>query len=286
MIYTFNQLLIAVIFRIYEEEISMAFTEDLLLPSMGIVYQRKDFDGVVHIKPFTTKAYKDLLTGNASETALTQFVDTCLVDCPIKAKNMNYQDILACLFKIRAMTLGNILTTQVRCPECKTVEDINWDLNETEINYLQVDEYPIPVTLPSGINIKIRFPTGADTIRAKQAAEKRASMFKKHAEDFVGVFTIVSLIDVDNMDLIEKADWYESLSPRDAVYINEVFSELTHVFEVKMTRETKCSTCDRLFTTYIDIWTDFFRPDSSISLGVRSKIGNLAGPIKKSDISE
>lgn len=286
MILNLKQLILAVLLKTYEEEISMAFTEDLLLPSMGIVYQRKDFDGTVHIKPFTTKAYKDLLTGNASETALTQFVDTCLVDCPIKAKNMNYQDVLACLFKIRAMTLGNILTTQVRCPECKTVEDVNWDLNDTEISYLQVDEYPIPVTLPSGQNIKVRFPTGADTTKAKQAAEKRASTFKKHTEDFVGLFTIVSLLDVDNMDLIEKADWYEGISPRDAVYINEVFSEMSHIFEVKMNREAKCSVCDKMFTTYIDIWTDFFRPDSGISLGVRSKIGNLAGPVKKPDISE
>lgn len=264
----------------------MAFTEDLLLPSMGIVYQRKDFDGIIHVKPFTTKAYKDLLTGNASETALTQFVDTCLVDCPIKAKNMNHQDVLAALFKIRAMTLGNELKTQIRCPECKNVEDITWDLNSTEINYLQVSEYPIQITLPSGISIKVRFPTGYDTIKAKQTAEKRASIFKKRSEEFLGLYTIVSLIDVDGMDMIEKGDWYEGLPPRDAIYINEVFSEMSDVFGVKMTREAKCSRCDKLFTTYLDIWSDFFRPNTSVNLGITSKKGNLSGHDKEPVISE
>ena len=127
----------------------MAFTEELLLPSRGIIYRLQNFDGTVKVKPFTTKAYKDLLAANASETGLRQFIDSCLVDCPVKAKDMNQEDLLAALFKARVMTLGNTLKMQVRCPECKHVEDLEWDLNSIEINYLYVDKYPIPVTFVS-----------------------------------------------------------------------------------------------------------------------------------------
>jgi len=263
----------------------MAFTEDLLLPSRGIIYRIPDFDGTVKVRPFTTKAYKDLLAANASETGLRQFIDSCLVDCPVKAKDMNQEDLLAALFKARVMTLGNMLKMQVKCPECKHTEDIEWDLNSIEINYLYADKYPIPVTLPNGQEIKVRFPTGADVNKAKQEADRRAGIFKKQASDFLQVYTTVALIDFEGKDIVEKADWYENLNPHDAIYIDEVFSEMNSSFGVKMTREAHCSMCDKLFMTYIDIGSDFFRPDRNVSLGITSKKGNLAGNAKEPDIS-
>ena len=265
----------------------MSFTESLLLPSRGIIYRLSDFDGTVNVKPFTTKLYKELLQSNASDAGLKQFVDACLVDCPIKAKNLNQNDLLAILFKIRAITLGNKLKTQVKCTDCGHVEDVEWDLNATDVNYLYVDKYPITVTLPdSGKEISVRFPTGADITKAKQEADRRASMFKKSSSDFLQVYTVVSVIDVDNKDLIEKAEWYEHLTPQDAIYIDEVISEMSDVFGVKLTQEAKCSACDKIFTTYIDIWSDFFRSNAKFSLGITSKAGNLAGTIEKPDISE
>lgn len=265
----------------------MAYSEELLLPSRGIVYQLSDFDGVVKVKPFTTKAYKDLLTSNASETGLKQFIDSCLVDCPIKAKNMNQNDLLAVLFKARVMTLGNKLKTQVKCPDCGHVEDVEWDLNNIEINYLYAENYPVSVKLPeSGKDIKVRFPTGSDITKAKQEADRRAGIFKKPASDFLQIYTTVSLIDIDNKDIVEKAEWYEHLKPQDAIYIDEVFAEMNEAFGVKMIREEHCSMCDKLFTTYIDIGSDFFRPYANISLGITSKTGNLAGHAEESNISE
>lgn len=264
----------------------MAFTEDLLLPSRGILYRLPNFDGVVKVKPFTTKAYKDLLASNASETGIRQFIDSCLVDCPIKAKDMNQEDALAALFKARVMTLGNLLKMQVRCPECKHIEDLEWDLNTIDINYLYVDKYPIPITLPKcGKEIKVRFPTGADVAKAKQEADRRAGIFKKQSSDFIQVYTTVALLDIEGKDIVEKADWYENLNPHDAIYIDEVFAEMHDAFGVTMTREVHCSMCDKLFTTYIDIGSDFFRPDRNVSLGITSKKGNLAGDAKEPDIS-
>ena len=100
------------------------------------------------------------------------------------------------------------------------------------------------------------------------------------------IYTTVSLIDVDGKDLVEKAEWYEHLKPQDAIYIDEVFAEMNEAFGIKMTREEHCSACDKLFTTYIDIGSDFFRPYANISLGITSKAGNLAGNAKEPDISE
>ena len=265
----------------------MAFSEPLTLPSRGIIYGLSDFDGVVNVKPFTTKSYKNLLTGNASEVALKQFVDECLVDCPVKAKNMSQSDLLAILFKTRVMTLGNNLTMQVRCQECGKVEDIEWDLNSIEVNYLYTDKYPIPVKLPvCGKEIRVRFPTGADFTKAKQEADRRAGIFKKPASDFIQIYTAVALMDVDGKDIVEKADWYEHLDPQDAIYLDEVFSEMNDAVGIKMTREVRCSVCDKVFNTFIDISSDFFRPIRRVSLGITSKTGNLAGHVEESGVSE
>jgi hypothetical protein len=264
----------------------MSFTEDLLLPSRGIIYRLPDFDGNVKVKQFTTKNYKNLLVGNASEAAIRQFVDECLVNCPVKAKNMNQNDVLAVLFKTRVMTLGNMLKTQVRCPSCKKTETVDFDLNDVEINYLFADEYPIPVKLPiSCKEIKVRFPTGYDMNKAKQEAERRATSFNRQSSEFMEIFATASMIDVDNMDIVEKAEWYESLNPQDAIYLDSVFSELANVFGVKLTRSVKCSSCDYEYSTYIDIGSDFFRTAGNVSLGITSKKGNLGHAIKESDIS-
>lgn len=265
----------------------MSFTEELMLPSRGIVYRNADFNGVVKVKPFTTKAYKDLLTANASETGLKQFIDTCLVDCPIKAKNMNQNDLLAILFKIRVMTLGNKLKTQIVCPECNNAEDAEWDLNSVAINYLYIDDdkYPIDVTLPcSNEKIKIRFLTGADSIKAKQEAERRAALFKKQVSEFLDIYTVVSTIDVDGKDIVEKADWYEHLNPHDSIFLDQVFSEMNNAFGVELAHECHCSKCDAVFKSYISIGSDFFRPYANFSLGITSKAGNLESIVKEPDI--
>lgn len=264
----------------------MAFTEELLLPSRGIIYGDSSFDGVVNVKAFTTKAYKSLLAGNASENALKQFIDDCLVDCPIKAKNMNQNDLLAVLFKTRAMTLGSKLKTQIKCPECGKVETLEWDLSNLEIKYLCTEKYPISVTLPSGNEIKVRFPTGADVTKARQMADKRSAMFNKPASEFLQTYSTVSLIDLGNKDIVEKAEWYEELNPCDAIYIDEVFAEMSNTFGVSMTREEHCSACDKVFTTYIDIGSDFFRPYANIRTGITCQTGNLDGIAEKSNMSK
>lgn len=265
----------------------MAFTESLLLPSRGIIYNVKDFDGYVNVKAFTTKAYKDLIASNASETGLKQFIETCLVDCPIKARDMSQNDLLAILFKIRSITLGNKIKMDDVCPTCNHEHHTEWNLDDIEINYLVVDEYPIKLTLPnSGDTIKIRFVTGKDATVARQAAEKRAATFKKPLDEFLPIFNTVSLIDCNGMDIVEKADWYENLHPGDAIYIDEAFREIANTFGVKMSRSEHCSECDSTYDSYIDIGSDFFRPYANISTGVTSKTGNMGGITEKSNISE
>lgn len=265
----------------------MAFTEDLLLPSRGIIYLLPSFDGYVKVKPFTTKAYKSLLAGNANDNAIRQFADTCLVDCPVKAKDMCDEDLLAILFKSRIMTLGNTLKTEVRCPRCNKLQDVNWDLSELDVNYLFADEYPIKLTLPaSNTVIKLRYPTGADTRKAKIEAEKRASKFNMQTNEFTNTFLTVSTIDVEYKDIVEKAEWYEALNPQDSIYIDEAISTMKDLFGIQLTKEIKCTNCDREFSTIIDLSSDFFRTSRPVITSLTSKTGNMASAFAKPNVSE
>lgn len=264
----------------------MAFTEELLLPSCGIIYQLPDFNGKVNVKPFTTKNYKDLLTGNASETALCQFVDNCLVDCPIKAKNMHQNDVLAVMLKTRVMTLGNTVKPKITCPECNCKEGFEIDLNSLNVNYLCVEKYPFELILPkSNQRIGLRFRTGADLILARQEAERRSKKFNIPESELLPIYALVSSLDVNSEDIIGKSEWYEELDPLDSLYIDQALTELSDVFGVEFTQKKECPKCGNEIDMKVDLGTDFFRPYGHVALGITSKAGNLAGHIKESNIS-
>lgn len=264
----------------------MAFTEELLLPSRGIIYRIQNFNGVVNVKPFTTKLYKDLLASNASNVGLQQFIEGCLVDCPVKAKDMNQEDLLAILIKTRIMTLGNNLKMQNTCPHCGSSSEAEFDLDHVEINYLHADNYPVQLTLPSGQEIRIRIRTGADSRKAEQAAERRAKIFNTSADLYMPIYNTVALLDVDGKDIVEKAEWYENLNPIDSTYIDAAISEINDAFGVKMSCSVDCEKCDKEYFTYINIGNDFFRPHRNIVGSVTGKTGYLSGADKKSDTTK
>lgn len=253
----------------------MSVIETITLPSRGIIYDNCPEE--VQVQPFVTKAYKDLLASNGSDEGMNNFIDSCLVNCPVKAKDLHAQDRLAILFKMRSITLGDNLQTQVRCTQCNNIETINWSLSETEVDYLYADEYPIPVHLPeSGKDIKIRFITDSILNTADREAKKRASLFNKPVDEFKALFRAVSPISVDGMDIVDRANWYSNLHPRDAIYLDQVFSSVSDVFGLRLEKAFSCSKCGKHFITMLDSTYDFFRADKfEFKASIRSSKGTL-----------
>ena len=133
--------------------------EALILPSQGFPYKGKLEGTTVMVRPLTTKVYKDFLISGGEE-GITNLVDACLVDCPLKAEDLVYQDELAIYLKIRSMSLGSNIPVYSVCPGCGEKNVDTWDLMKLECSYLYMDEYPLPVTLPDcKKKVEIKIPT-------------------------------------------------------------------------------------------------------------------------------
>ena len=261
--------------------------ESLILPSQGYPYKGKLEGTSIMVRPLTTKAYKDFLISGGEE-GVTNLVDSCLVDSPIKAEDLVYQDELAIYLKIRSMSLGSNIPVYSVCPGCGEKNVETWDLMQLDCSYLYMDEYPITVTLPeSQKKVSIRIPTAKSQRIAREEAQKRATKFDKKLADFLSSFQIASVLHVDGVgDIVQRADWYTELPLRDAVYIDQVLAKIQD-FGIHTTRETECKSCKRKYTVPLQVTSDFFRPSIGDIEGVKVAKGTLAeGPKNSTEIEQ
>ena len=249
--------------------------ESLILPSQGFPYKGK-LDGTsVMVKPLTTRVYKDFLVSGGEE-GVTNLVDSCLVDCPLKAEELVYQDELAIYLKIRSISLGSQIPVYSVCPSCGEKNITTWDLMSLECSYLFVDDYPLKVTLPdSKKRIEVMIPTARSQRLSREAAQKRATQFDKKISDFLPTFQTASILQVDGVgDIVQRADWYTELSLKDAVYIDQVLAKIQD-FGIHTTREEECKSCKRKYTVPLQVTSDFFRPAIGNIEGFKTAKGTL-----------
>lgn len=249
--------------------------ESIILPSQGYPYNGRLNGTSVTVRPLTTRVYKDFLV-NPNEEGVIHLVDSCLVDCPISAEELVYQDELAVYLKIRSISMGSMLPIFSVCPKCKEKNTDEWDIMKLECSYLSLDEYPLTVTLPDAKKkIRLSMPTSRSEKLAKEEAQKRATRFEKKATEFLPSFKIATIMSVDGMnDLVERAEWYNSLSLKDAIYIDKVLDAMQD-FGIHTDRLTTCSSCGHEYSVPLQINSDFFRPDVGNITGIKTAKGTL-----------
>ena len=260
--------------------------ESLILPSQGYPYKGKLEGSSITVRPLTTRVYKDFLVSGGAE-GVTNLIDSCLVECPLKAEDLVYQDELAIYLKIRSISLGSTIPVYSVCPGCGEKNVESWDLMDLECSYLYMDSYPLQVTLPdSKKKIEIKLPTAKTQRIAREEAQKRATKFEKKLMDFLPSFQTASVLHVDGIgDLVQRADWYTDLSLKDAVYIDQVMAKMQD-FGIHTTREAECKSCKRKYTVPLQVTQDFFRPDLGDIEGIKVTQGTLAEGPKDSTKAE
>ena len=260
--------------------------ESIILPSQGYPYFGRVEGSSVIVKPLTTRVYKDFLV-SPSEEAVLNLVDNCLVDCPIKAEEMVYQDELAIYLKIRTLSMGSLLPVFSTCPKCKNKNTDNWDLMQLECNYLVLDEYPMSITLPeSGKKVSLLYPTSKSNRLAREQAQKRAGLFNKNLSEFLSSFQMAEVIIIDGLnDIVDKAEWYNSLPLVDAIYIDQVLEKMQD-FGIVTNRVTQCQTCKHEYITPLQITSDFFRPIIGNINGIKTAKGTLEKGITDANENE
>ncbi len=253
--------------------------ESVILPSLGYPYKGRLEGTSVFVSPITTRVYKDFIVSN-SEDGLLNLVDSCLVDCPLKAEDFCYADLLAIYIKIRTISLGTIIPTSSTCPACGNKQNTDWELDKIECNYLGLDSYPIQLTLPESKEvIYMEIPTMKSGRIAKGEAQKRATRYNRKVSDYLDTFSMLICVRSDQgMDLVTRAEWYENLQLKDAMFIDQAFS-LIQDFGLVTRQRVICKDCNHPYNIPLQINREFFRPSIGDISGFRTTRGTLAqGP--------
>ena len=253
--------------------------ESVTLPSLGYPYKDKLEGTTISVSPITTRVYKDFIVSN-NEDGLLNLVDSCLVDCPLKAEDFCYADLLAIYIKIRSISLGSIIPTVSVCPACGNKQTTDWELNKIECNFLGLDSYPIKITLPeSKETLYLEIPTIKSSKIAKGEAQKRAARYNKKVSDYLDTFSMLICVRSDHgMDLVTRAEWYENLQLKDAMFIDQAFS-LIQDFGLVTRQRVICKDCNHPYMVPLQINKEFFRPSIGNITGFRTTRGTLAqGP--------
>ena len=249
--------------------------ERVILPSQGFPYNEKIEGNSILVTPITTRVYKDFLYSEGEDNLLN-LVDSCLVECPLKAEDFCFADLLAVYIKIRSISLGNSIPVSSVCPKCNVKQETFLELNNLECNYLSIDKYPIEVLLPdSKTKISVCIPSSKSARIAKEEAQKRASNYNKPLKEFLPIYTTLIDIRLDSVkDLVSKADWYDNLSIKDAMFIDQVYT-LIQDFGITTTQNVTCPSCKTTYKVPLQINKDFFRTTVRSIEGFKTTKGTL-----------
>jgi hypothetical protein len=277
--------------------------EEMTLPSRGLYYDGKVPGGLVQIKPMGTVADKILATARLAQTG--QSIDYLLRNCVQLPNDFQADDLLAgdrtfLLYALRGVTHGNDYEFMITCPNCGTVQNCQYDLNELSNTITRGNPSitePAKVILPylskttgREVWVGIRFMRGRDvsTLASRQKFNKRiqgASVKTGSGQQPTQqrgprrpqqqAVTIDNAL-TENLNLIitsfmgvndpgQIASLVERLHSSDTAAIREFLRKYSPGIDT--TISVTCVDCSTEFKTELPITESFFRP--TISGGVR-----------------
>lgn len=260
----------------------MAVEERLVLPSRGIIYPEMNNVEYVTVTPYKSKAFRDHILSGASEASIGKLIDTCLVNCPLKASEFHASDWTALIFKVRAMSLGNMLPMKATCPYCNESRDIEWDLSAIPVKYFTPDVYPFEVELPEShdrVTVMVTTPKMVENARIQ--AKERARKMGWDVNALTSAYTYVCNLFRAGLDLVGMSDWYDNLPVRDAVYLTHVNKSLGE-FGPDIERQIECPSCSQTYSVMLRVDESFFLPNVGEFGGIKTTTGTLEGGIPSS----
>lgn len=253
----------------------MAVEEFLTLPTRGIIYPEMGNIETVRVVPYKAKAYRDFLISGSNEAALGRLLDSCLVECPLKASDLHPQDFSALMFKVRAVTLGAKIGMTVTCPFCSERQDIDWDLTQMKVRYFSPEQYPFVVTLPETKEVvSVRISTPKMQGHARDVALERARKLGVDSRTMIESYQFVCNLSKEGLDLVGISEWYDNLPVKDAVFLTRV-NEKINDFGIDVVQNFPCKTCGKFFSVSMRTDESFFLPNVGEFGGVTTKVGTL-----------
>ena len=248
-------------------------TEFVELPSGGRYYA----DGSalhsvdsIEIRHMTAKE-EDILTSQSllkKGIVIDRLLESLLVDKRIKVDDLLVGDKNALLVAARKSGFGNIYSTMVACPQCTSMVEQDFDLDELKIGETKID-LPEGVTestngtylikLPTlKVTLEVRLLTSADEKKLSAVKERKRKLKLPESNYTDNIKSI--LVSVENREDASSLDKLLDVLPmRDSAYLMKTYQALVPNLDTELL--FSCDMCGHEGGIELPFTADFFWPD-------------------------
>lgn len=247
---------------------SYTITEDVSLPSKGLVYKNANVNPNFKLRSMTTQ--EEMIRLAPTERpykSLCDIIDACIVgEKPgISSYDMCLGDYHYLLNKLRVVTYGSDYKISTFCPYCQQTNNEVLDLETMKL--LEFDEKVVnkmELTLPvTGkiVKLKLQTPRSIDNvaIKRKELAKESPDM----ESDPTILFTLQNVIDkIDGevFDPIRLNNWIRNLPMKDANKILNAIKKVNENIGYNLSIPCKCKHCGVDYNSSFRINNEFFGP--------------------------
>lgn len=234
----------------------------VLLPSKGLLYD--DIPEEITIRSMTTNDEK-IIFGSTSGDAVAKVLQRCIVNPPnLDISKLTPADESFLMLKLRTHTYGSDYSMVGHCPECRSSNTYDINLDELPVTYLSDDfEEPFTIELPQSCDkLSIRLLRNKDYTMIRNQAKKIAKKMHTPYRELEYIYRMAKYIVAINDEEIDQPkaqEYVTNLVGKDSAYF---FWKLNQVadYGVDTSSLVTCKDCGEDFELPFEITSEFFRP--------------------------
>jgi|TARA_R110000824_G_scaffold2671_1_gene12351 hypothetical protein len=244
-------------------------TEFVELPTKGKFYPSSHplhNKETIEIKYMTAKE-TDILSSREllkKGLAIDKLLTSLILDKDIKVQQLFIGDKNALLIAARVNGFGNVYEAQVSCPNCSSVNEQEFDLDDVKVKEVPEDikfseNGTFYITLPkTQIEAECRLLTGEDEKRLSQKADKKRKL--KLPDSLLTdqlKMIVVSLNDVSDKETVDE--FVDIMPASDSTFLRKEYEKARP--DVDMSYGYECNNCNASNIISIPFSANFFWPE-------------------------
>lgn len=238
--------------------------EEYVLPSKGLVYDKKVNPNIKLRSMTTEEEMKRLGHSERPYKILSEIIDDCLVENPgISSYDLCIGDFQFLFYKLRTVTYGSDYNVQFQCPYCDEIIEKTINLDDLEvIEYSELMDKYLNITLPAcGKNIKLRLqtPRMLDDITVKIKTLQSKNSKKDGSAILFTIMSVIESVDGEIYNEVQLEKFVRSLVMKDSNYILQSLKKIN--IGIDQSLQVVCPMCEQTFTSLMPINGEFFGPE-------------------------
>jgi hypothetical protein len=257
---------------------------ELMLASKGHFYEAGDWDGVLHVEPWSTKEEQLLISPNINFNETLSRLISRLTDCPIPPEKLLIIDRYMAFIFMRCLSYGADYSFDFRCEDCEDRVAHHMNL-EKDLNVVYVDNEdfleslglasvdelrePFDLTLPiQGITLGWRLLRGSDERSVDKYIRRMAKGMGKQAKGGRGDYIYraalrIETVDGEEVDIRQAIETVESLKGKDSLAFRQAIEAMS--FGIDPEIDVNCENCGYLNEVLMPMDKQFFRPKRRVA---------------------